>query len=146
MEDEIFRRRLIEILRTSKLYYVTLNGEYVEYYEEDNKKKRIDKILENIRWLRSISILSNSLIMEDNIPTVSEINILYEEEKKLSELNNIKTISINKNSSLEDIANEIKKMYDYEEYNYISEDTKIYELKQAKQNGVKYTLNYIRKK
>lgn len=146
MSDEVFRKYLINLLKTSKLYYINMAGQYVEYYTEDNKKKELNKIIEDIEWTKHLNAINNALLIDNNIPIVDNKMVICDDEKRLDELNKTKTISINNNSTLEEIANEISKMCDYEDYEDIDEDSKLYELKLAQERGIKYTLEFLKRK
>ena len=146
MSDEIFRRKLINLLKKSKIYYINESGQFVEYYTEDNKKKLINQKIEEIEWVKNLNNINNGLLLTNNIPYIDNDLLVRNEEKKLDEIIKTRSLSINDNSTLEEISEEISKMCDYEEYENIDEDSKLYELKQAQERGIKYTLELLKRK
>lgn len=146
MTDEIFRRKLIKLLKTSKIYYTNLSGQFSEYYTEDTKRKMINQKIEEIEWAKHLNNINAGLLVANNIPYIDNDFLLEAENNKLTKIIKTRTLSIDDDSTLEEIAEEISKMCNYEDFEDIERDSELYKLKQAQERGVKHTLNLLKNK
>jgi len=146
MDEEIFRKYLIYLLKSSKLIYINSIGEPVTYYDLETKKNIEKRITEKVSENRKTAIMCNSLSFDEMLPKINYSLLYGEYEDELKMISNTKTMIINDDYSLEDIASLISRICEKEEYGYIDQDLKLYELKQANKGGLKGTLDYINKK
>lgn len=153
MSDEEFRRFLIYILNNYKIYYQDISGKYQEYIQLEKLCKEMDEVISKIDKItqrekndnyKYINTYGKDDFYNIEIPNINYKSMLFEETKKLKGLLNAKVLKIKDHYSLDDIAEELSKIGDYEEFDYIYENSKLSELKGIMNKDSKVRLKYIK--
>ena len=152
MNNEEFRKLLIYILKNYKIFYLDISGKYEEYYELDKYYKQLESVYkdynniiknmqnDNYRFINSYGKINEYSI---EMPNVNYTALLKDKSKTLNELFDMKKINIQEWYSLEEIANELSKIGEKEEFDYIYEGSKLSELKKIMNQNTETKLKYI---
>ena len=153
MGDEELRQFLIHILKNYKVYYLEMSGRYQEYLEEEELFKKREEAFKRIEDSRNIRNNEDYIFVNNycttetynvEIPNINYQSIHFKNMKELRDILNIRPLRIKDDYSLEDIAKELSKVGDYEEFDSIYENSKLLELKYAMQKPLKERLNYLK--
>ena len=153
MSDEELRQLLIYMLKNYKVYYLEMSGRYQEYLDDEKLFKKREEAFKKIEDSRNIRnnedyIFVNNYCTTESynveIPNINYQSIHFKNMKELRDLLNIRPLRIKDDYSLEDIAKELSKVGDYEEFDSIYENSKLLELKYAMQKSSKERLNYLK--
>ena len=147
MEKETYRKNLIKLLKTSKIYYINVFNEIEEYRLKEDVEKELNDAYENFEVLKTLDIWSCAFGNTSEIPQVnfgalmSARNQLIHKAKEKAD--NTKTVDIRDHYSIDKIADELSKIGEDDDEYYYYKYSKLKELKDARRQGSYATLKYI---
>lgn len=143
----IDRKALINLLKTSKIYYINIFDEIEEYKTKQELEDQLDEVNEIINNAKHLNALSYAfdvnmgMIPVNYYPFISEkmneIDILIEEKKE-------NVIDIDESYSLERIGKELSKIGEEEDAYRYYKYSKLKELRDIKEKGSEKILQYLK--
>ena len=141
------RKALIELLKNSKIYYINMFDQIIEYKTKQSIEDQIDEVNEIVDMARHLNAFSCGYDINFGMLPVNYYPFV---EERMNELGthtlekNENIIDINDSYSLERIGKELSKIGEEEDSYYYYKYSKLKELKDIKENGAEKTLQYIR--
>ena len=145
MEREDFRKKLIKLLRQSKIYYINLYGDIEQIYHKENVNDEIKEqreFLYSLRYLNSISHITTGNSLQDN----TNYNLIIDQQiHDINSLERLNTLNVEDDYTLEDIAEVISGICDDVDYKEFNDSTILSRFKKERNKGLKYESNFLKK-
>ena len=144
MEKENFRRKLISLLRTSKLYYITKDKEIEKIYTQTEKEATLKAKNEMYSLLMNIEALNTIMYGEEHLQIPIPI-LMNDELKELQQMSNVETIDFSYEDSLEEIAQKLSEigkddLSEEEKDEQYFDDTLLYRLRRCESAEERYKI------
>lgn len=145
MDREEFRKKLIKLLKESKIYYIDFYGNINEVFDSAEISKEIQEqkdFLYNLRYLNSISHITTGNSLQDS----ANYNFMIDQQiHDINRLEGLNTLKINEDSTLDEIAEVISGICDDVDYSEFNDSTILSRFKKEKSKGLKYENDFIKK-
>ncbi len=144
MEKENFRRKLISLLRTSKLYYITKDKEIEKIYTQTEKEATLKAKNEMYSLLMNIEALNTIMYGEEHLQIPIPI-LMNDELKELQQMSDVETIDFSYEDSLEEIAQKLSEigkddLSEVEKDEQYFDDTLLYRLRRCESAEERYKI------
>ena len=144
MEKENFRRKLISLLRTSKLYYITKDKEIEKIYTQTEKEATLKAKNEMYSLLMNIEALNTIMYGEEHLQIPIPI-LMNDELKELQQMSDVETINFSYEDSLEEIAQKLSEigkddLSEEEKDEQYFDDTLLYRLRRCESAEERYKI------
>lgn len=153
MSDEELRQFLIYMLKNYKVYYLEMSGRLQEYLNADELSKKQEEAYNKVLNSKKLKNGDDYIFVNNygkvetynlEIPNYNYKTVHFNNLKELQDVLSIKPLQINEDSTLEEIAKELSKVGDYEEFDSIYENSKLLELKYAMEKSPQERLKYLK--
>ena len=143
MSNETLRKLLIYLLKKYKVYYINVFDEIVEYKKQEDINNEIDALKKEYILNNLIATANNGLVVGNFTPFETDNSSINNYERQLNEIKSMKALNIKDNYTLEEIASELGKIGEEEDFYYYYKYSKLKELKEIMTKDTKVKLKYI---
>ena len=143
MSNETLRKLLIYLLKKYKVYYINVFDEIVEYKKQEDINNEIDSLKKEYILNNLIATANNGLVVGNFTPFETDNSSINNYERQLNEIKSMKALNIKDNYTLEEIASELGKIGEEEDFYYYYKYSKLKKIKEIMTKDTKVKLKYI---